>query len=123
MHQTPLITTITHKSPSTILIPLTCPTNHFTPVYRRTTGSSRKPNPKYVVLATIDCNSHEPSCYSQAVKKLEWHQAMGEEFNALQCAGTWTLVPSTPSMNILPNKWVFKLNATPTAPSNVIKLS
>ncbi|KAK9932080.1 hypothetical protein M0R45_019330 [Rubus argutus] len=54
-----------------------------------------KPNPKYDVLATIDCNSHEPSCYSQAVKKLEWRQAMGEEFNALQRAGTWTLVPST----------------------------
>lgn len=34
---------------------------------------------------------------------------MADEFNALQHAGTWTLVPRTASMNILPNKWVFRI--------------
>lgn len=34
---------------------------------------------------------------------------MGLEFDALIQAGTWTLVPPTPSMNILPNKWVFRI--------------
>lgn len=28
---------------------------------------------------------------------------------ALQRTGTWTLVPYHPSMNVLPNKWVYKI--------------
>ena len=35
-------------------------------------------------------------------------KAIGVEFNALQQSGTWSLVPPTSDMNILPNKWVFK---------------
>ncbi|CAN6708851.1 unnamed protein product [Malus baccata var. baccata] len=34
---------------------------------------------------------------------------MSQEFNALQRCGTWSLVPHHPNMNLLPNKWVFKL--------------
>lgn len=34
---------------------------------------------------------------------------MGVEFDALQQAGTWSLVPRTGSMNVLPNKWVYKV--------------
>jgi histone deacetylase 1/2 len=34
---------------------------------------------------------------------------MGVEFNALQQSGTWSLVQPTSNMNILPNKWVFKI--------------
>ncbi|KAL5706290.1 hypothetical protein ACHQM5_024479 [Ranunculus cassubicifolius] len=34
---------------------------------------------------------------------------MGAEFNALQQNGTWSLVPPHPDMNVLPNKWVFKI--------------
>lgn len=34
---------------------------------------------------------------------------MIQEFNALQRCGTWSLVPHHPNMNLLPNKWVFKL--------------
>ncbi|KAL6213367.1 hypothetical protein ACLB2K_012814 [Fragaria x ananassa] len=38
-----------------------------------------------------------------------WCQAMNEEFTALQQNDTWELVPYNPSMNILPNKWIFKI--------------
>lgn len=37
---------------------------------------------------------------------VKWHIAMAEEFNALIKTGTWTLVPKTPSMNIVGAKWV-----------------
>ncbi|KAM2637579.1 hypothetical protein EV1_022054 [Malus domestica] len=34
---------------------------------------------------------------------------MADEFNALQRTGTWTLVPYKSSMNVLPNKWVYRI--------------
>ncbi|XP_062008229.1 uncharacterized mitochondrial protein AtMg00820-like [Rosa rugosa] len=67
----------------------------------------RKPNPKYVLHASISNDLVEPSCYSQAIKQEQWSRAMSDEFIALQRAGTWTLVPPAPWMNVLPNKWVF----------------
>lgn len=34
---------------------------------------------------------------------------MSVKFNVLQQSNTWSLVVPTESMNILPNKWVFKI--------------
>ena len=68
-----------------------------------------KPNPKYAVHVAYDPQLIEPTCYSQAVKHAEWRQAMADEFNELQRNGTWSLVPPRSDMNILPNKWVFKI--------------
>ena len=56
-----------------------------------------------------DSHLIELTYYSQAVKHAEWRHAMGIEFNALQRNGTWSLVPPRSNMNILPNKWVFKI--------------
>ncbi|CAL2230469.1 unnamed protein product [Prunus armeniaca] len=58
-------------------------------------ASVRKPNPKY---------PH----HALANKLNKWRLAMADEFNALIRARTWTLVPHTPAMNVLPNKWVFR---------------
>lgn len=44
------------------------------------------------------------------MKQEAWRQAMATEFSALQHCGTWVLVPATSHMNILPNKWVYKVN-------------
>ncbi|CAL9017956.1 unnamed protein product, partial [Prunus brigantina] len=70
-----------------------------------------KPNPKYAHHAFLDSPKDivEPTCFSQANKFQEWRTAMGEEFNALQRAGTWVLVPPKPTLNVLPNKWVFRI--------------
>ncbi|KAI5338747.1 hypothetical protein L3X38_018019 [Prunus dulcis] len=81
----------------------------------------RQPNPKYALTATIDTQYSEPSCFSQAVKQEEWRQAMSQELSSLQRNGTWTLVPCTSSVNLLPNKWVFKIKRTPMVQSNGIK--
>lgn len=75
----------------------------------RTQTGTCKPNPKYALNATIIEQPIEPSCFSQAMKISEWRAAMCSEFNALQKAGTWSLVPSTSTMHVLPNKWVYKI--------------
>lgn len=67
----------------------------------------RKPNPKYTFHIVLANDIIEPTCFSQANKYPEWRIAMADEFNALQRTGTWTLVPVQPSMNVLPNKWVY----------------
>ncbi|KAH9673545.1 retrovirus-related pol polyprotein from transposon RE1 [Citrus sinensis] len=66
-----------------------------------------KPNPKYANVVTNDVV--EPNGFVQANKESRWRQAMGDEFNALQRAGTWVLVPPHPSYNVLPNKWVYRI--------------
>ncbi|KAM2612954.1 hypothetical protein TB2_032855 [Malus domestica] len=68
-----------------------------------------KPNPKYAMHVTIKDIPVEPTCFSQAGKHHEWREAMVQEFNALQRCGTWSLVPHQSDMNVLPNKWVFKI--------------
>ncbi|BBH02513.1 Glycosyl hydrolases family 31 protein [Prunus dulcis] len=74
----------------------------------RAKTSVRKPNPKYAHHALVSTDDTiEPTSFSQANKLKEWHLAMADEFNAFLRVGTWTLIPRTPTMNVLPNKWVF----------------
>jgi len=51
----------------------------------------------------------EPTCYTQAIKDPNWHQAMNLEFDALLKNKTWKLVPSIEAENIVGCKWVFRL--------------
>ena len=71
-----------------------------------------KHNLKYALLVTNDSNV-EPSCFSQAVKQAAWRKDMGAEFDALQLNEVWSLVPTRPRMNILLNKWIFKIKRRP----------
>ncbi|KAM1594973.1 hypothetical protein PS2_001292 [Malus domestica] len=50
-----------------------------------------------------------PTTYLQASKHAPWMAAMQDEFQALQSTGTWDLVPSHPSYNLVGCKWVFKV--------------
>ena len=76
----------------------------------RTDGIVRYPIPK-ALLTMID--SVEPTCYSQASKKVEWRHAMVEEINALLKNDTWSLVPPAPSQNTVGCKWVFRVKRNP----------
>lgn len=61
------------------------------------------------LLAVTDSALEEPTCYSNAIKLLEWRQAMQAEFNALLQNQTWTLVPPQTATNLVGCKWVFKV--------------
>ena len=59
--------------------------------------------------AKINYSKLEPPSFKIAVQHPQWCKAMDEEFEALQRQGTWVLVPSHPSQNVMGCKWVFKL--------------
>ncbi|KAM2731468.1 hypothetical protein EV2_035124 [Malus domestica] len=54
-----------------------------------------------------------PTTYLQASKHAHWRQAMQDEFNALLTTGTWSLVPSHHSQNLVGCKWVFRIKKKP----------
>jgi len=95
--------------PNPIITETSSPTTNPHPMVTRSRAGVSKPNPKYALTVTYDPTLLEPTCYTQAAKSEEWRKAMGAEFNALQQSGTWSLVQPTSDMNILPNKWVFKI--------------
>lgn len=67
----------------------------------------RKPNPKYSCLNVATNILVEPKCFSQANKFPKWRHVMADEFISLQRTGTWVFVLFHPSMNVIPNKWVY----------------
>jgi hypothetical protein len=71
-------------------------------------GTVRYPAPT-ALTASLSKSEVEPTCFSSAVKYFEWRTAMNKEFDALLQNGTWTLVPTSPSMNIVGCKWVFRI--------------
>ncbi|XP_070672688.1 retrovirus-related Pol polyprotein from transposon RE1 isoform X1 [Malus domestica] len=54
-----------------------------------------------------------PSTYLQASKHAHWRAAMQVEYNALITTGSWSLVPSHPSQNVVGCKWVFRIKKNP----------
>ena len=51
----------------------------------------------------------EPSTYQEASVIPEWQLAMSEELIALDCTGTWDIVPLTSHVVPITCKWVFKV--------------
>lgn len=51
----------------------------------------------------------EPTSFQVANNNLVWCTTMIEELNALHKIQTWMLVPKTLEMNIVGNKWVFRV--------------
>ena len=64
---------------------------------------------KLCYKAVLDYTFTEPSSYKVASQYPQWTKAMDEEFSALQRQNTWSLVPATPSINLVGCKWVYKL--------------
>jgi hypothetical protein len=73
-----------------------------------TDGRVKYPIP-YALLAVPDSDIEEPTCYTNAVKILEWRQAMQSEFNTLLQNQTWTLVSPQQANNLVGCKWAFKV--------------
>ena len=56
------------------------------------------------LMTTVTNNEPEPTYYSEAIKHPNWRDAMNKEFDALLQNGTWTLIPSPPTANIIGSK-------------------
>lgn len=65
-------------------------------------GCINKLNPKYVLLSPTF--SFEP-CFTQAIKNLNWKNAMVDEFNAFLTDRTWSLVPYNKGMSVINYMW------------------
>jgi len=89
-------------------------------VHTRSKSGIVKPNPKYHAnfstrypvphaFSALVNTDIEPTCYSQASRHPEWKQAMLDEYHALLQQGTWSLVSSSPSLNTVGCKWVFRI--------------
>lgn len=70
-------------------------------------GTTRYPLP--TALLTISTIPIDPTCYSETHKFSDWREAMDTEFFALMKQGTWSLVPYKAGMNLVGNKWVYKI--------------
>jgi hypothetical protein len=51
----------------------------------------------------------KPTCCTTAAKDANWRHAINAEFDALLKNGTWSLVPFSPSVNVVGSKWVFRI--------------
>ncbi|BBN67442.1 transposable element gene [Prunus dulcis] len=104
----PLITNI-HADTTTTSTETAISTQPVRHQMTRSQTGTLKPSSRYALHLQVDSTNVEPSCFSKAIKRTEWRTAMATEFSALQRCGTWTLVPFQYHMNVLPNKWVFKI--------------
>ncbi|CAL9020273.1 unnamed protein product [Prunus brigantina] len=75
---------------------------------RLKTGT-RKPNPRYALISFSQDLDREPHNFREANQSHSWRSAMNVEFQALQKASTWDLVPPSQATHILPCKWVYRI--------------
>ena len=91
-----------------------CPHSTYVVTTRSRTGVFK---PKCLIVSVSsslpNLMSQEPSLVAEALSNSNWKKAMNEEYNALIKNGTWTLVPFSEGMNIVDNKWVFRLKYNP----------
>ena len=68
---------------------------------KTTSSSTKATKPDYTIT--------EPPSFKIAIQYQQWCKAMDEKFAALQRQGTWSLMPHSPTQNVVGCKWVFKL--------------
>jgi len=86
----------------------TCSKNNISMPKQHTYGTNKYPLP-HALLATVNLDISEPTCYSSTVKDENRRQAMNQEFDALLKNKTWILVPHDSATNIIGCKWVFRV--------------
>lgn len=58
---------------------------------------------------TTDWKTTEPTRVKDALATPQWHDAMNFEYDALLKNHAWTLVPPSPNINVVGNKWIFRI--------------
>ena len=87
--------------------PPTPPLPHH-PMQTRAKSGIFKPKRAHHTTA-IDYLQTEPLTFKLASQFPQWCDAMTSEFAALDRQATWSLVPPSPSHNIVGSRWVYKL--------------
>ena len=102
-------------APGTFRAPLSPPTvdlPNLHPMKTRSQHGITRPNPKYLdfhaarITPTLPT---EPRTVKSALRHPGWTIAMNEELAALSANNTWDLIPPQPNMNVVGNKWVYKV--------------
>ncbi|XP_028751995.1 uncharacterized protein LOC114711730 [Neltuma alba] len=76
-----------------------------------TDGTIFWPLPKALIITS---SVSMPRSVSEALKSPKWQNAMATEFQALLDTRTWTLVPLSPSLNVISCKWIFRIKFSPS---------
>ncbi|RVW94165.1 Retrovirus-related Pol polyprotein from transposon RE1 [Vitis vinifera] len=82
-------------------------------IVTRSKHNIHKPIQKLNLIAQLQQPTLEPTTVTQALKDPKWRQAMSAEFDALLRNGTWDLVPSHPTQNLVGCKWIFRTKYLP----------
>ncbi|RVX04505.1 Retrovirus-related Pol polyprotein from transposon RE1 [Vitis vinifera] len=82
-------------------------------IVTRSKHNIHKPIQKLNLTAQLQQPTLEPTTVTQALKDPKWRQAMSAEFDALLRNGTWDLVPSHPTQNLVGCKWIFRTKYLP----------
>ena len=78
-------------------------------VTRLKDGIVKPKNFTFVGQSKLKITSENDTLVIKALKSTSWKNAMNVELEALQANKTWSLVPYKPEMNVVGNKWVFKI--------------
>lgn len=100
-HPVPHLYTQTPAHPQDILSTL--------PMTTKSQTGSLKPKLSFTGYSNLSLPTKIPSTIAAALNSPIWKSSKQEEYNAVKRNQTWTLVPSTASMNIVDSKWVFRI--------------
>lgn len=67
----------------------------------------------WLINTKTDWTKTGPTKVRDALATPQWRAAMNSEYTALIRNRTWTLVPFSQSLNVIGNKWIFKIKKNP----------
>ncbi|RVW49538.1 putative mitochondrial protein [Vitis vinifera] len=82
-------------------------------IVTRSKHNIHKPIQKLNLTVQLQQPTLAPTTVTQALKDPKWRQAMSAEFDVLLRNGTWDLVPSHPTQNLVGCKWIFRTKYLP----------
>jgi hypothetical protein len=67
-----------------------------------------KPFSSYISLM-CDLLEKEPTLFEEAIQKIEWADAMTEEYQSIIKNDVWEIVPRPKRKDVVSSKWLFKI--------------
>jgi hypothetical protein len=60
-----------------------------------------------------DLVEKEPTCFEEFVQKIEWMDAMTEEYQSIMKNDVWEVVPRLKNKDVVSSKWIYKIKHAP----------